>query len=171
MAVSNLRRVPRCVWFIVMVTVVLLASLFAVAVEGQDGAQHPSLSLRAIQRGQAVLESSMIISYRTRDHLISEEFTMAASHKRSFSLPSEQARYIDNLVASGTYATSSEVIRAGLRALQERDAAVERWLREEVVPVAAAMQAEPGRTISADRVFGEIRALHARRLKNPASDA
>ena len=96
---------------------------------------------------------------------------MAASHKRSFSLPSEQASYIDNLVASGTYATSSEVIRAGLRALQERDAAVERWLREEVVPVAAAMQAEPGRAISADRVFSDIRALHTRRLKNPASDA
>lgn len=96
---------------------------------------------------------------------------MAASHKRTFSLPGEQAKYIDDLVASGAYATSSEVIRAGLRALQERDAAVERWLREEVVPVAAAMQAEPGRAVSADKVFGEIRALHARRQKNPAGDA
>ena len=96
---------------------------------------------------------------------------MAASHKRSFSLPAEQARYIDNLVASGSYATSSEVIRAGLRALQERDAAVERWLRDQVVPVAAAMQTDPGRAISADQVFGEIRDLHTRRLKNPGSDA
>ena len=96
---------------------------------------------------------------------------MAASHKRTFSLPGEQAKYIDHLVASGTYATSSEVIRAGLRALQERDAAIERWLREEVVPVAAAMQAEPGRAVSADRVFGEIRALHTRREKNSAGDA
>ncbi len=96
---------------------------------------------------------------------------MAASHKRTFSLPGEQARYIDSLVASGAYATSSEVIRAGLRALQERDAAVERWLREEVLPVAAAMQADPGRAISADRVFGEIRDTHNRRLKDPGSDA
>ncbi len=53
----------------------------------------------------------------------------------------------------------NEVIRAGLRALQERDAAVDRWLRDEVVPIAAAMQADPGRAISADRVFGEIRDL------------
>ena len=96
---------------------------------------------------------------------------MAASHKRSFSLPAEQARYIDSLVASGSYATSSEVIRAGLRALQERDAAVDRWLRDEVVPIAAAMQADPGRAISADRVFAEIRDLHAGRQKNPGSDA
>ena len=88
-----------------------------------------------------------------------------AAEKRTFSLPSEQANYIDRLVDSGTYATSSEVIRAGLRALQERDSAVERWLREEVVPVAAAMQANPDRAIPADQVFEEIRSLHARRLK------
>ncbi len=95
---------------------------------------------------------------------------MAAAEKRTFSLPSEQAAYIDRLVATGTYATSSEVIRAGLRALQERDAAVERWLREEVVPVAVAMQAAPERAIPAETVFGKIRALHARRVKGSSSD-
>ena len=39
---------------------------------------------------------------------------MASAEKRTFSLPSD------------AYASGSEVIRAGLRALQERDAAVER---------------------------------------------
>ncbi len=96
---------------------------------------------------------------------------MAKVQKRTFSLPSEQASYIDRLVESGTYATSSEVIRAGLRALQEVDAAVERWLREEVVPVAAAMQADPGRGIPADHVFGDIRKLHARRQKTSSRGA
>lgn len=91
---------------------------------------------------------------------------MAAARKRTFSLPQEQADYIDGLVASGTYATSSEVIRAGLRALQERDSAVERWLRDEVVPVAIASRADPGRALPADAVFDEIRSLHARRLKD-----
>lgn len=95
---------------------------------------------------------------------------MAASNERKFRLPGEQARYIDSLVASGAYATGSEVIRAGLRALQERDAAVESWLREEVLPVAAAMQANPGRAISADRVFGEIRDIHDRRPNNFGRD-
>lgn len=96
---------------------------------------------------------------------------MSAAEKRTFSLPSEQARYIDDLVDSGSYATASEVIRAGLRALQERDAAIERWLREEVVPVAAAMQADPDRAIPAEKVFAGIRALHARRLKDPGRAA
>ena len=59
---------------------------------------------------------------------------MSKIAKRTFSLSSEQAAYIDAKVSSGAYATGSEVIRAGLRALQERDAAFERWLREEVVP-------------------------------------
>ena len=90
---------------------------------------------------------------------------MAAAEKRTFSLPAEQALYIDNLVASGTYATSSEVIRAGLRALQERDSAVERWLRDEVVPVVAAMQADPGRGLPLDQAMDELRELHEGRLR------
>ena len=91
---------------------------------------------------------------------------MSSSDKRTISLPAEQASYIDALVASGTYATASEVVRAGLRALQERDSAVERWLQNEVVPVAAAMQADPGRAIPAERVFADLRALHLQRLKD-----
>jgi len=91
---------------------------------------------------------------------------MSASAKRTFSLPIEQSAYIDGLVASGAYATSSEVIRSGLRALQERDAAVERWLRQEVVPVAAAMQADPSLGIPLDTVFSELRELHKGRMKS-----
>src|SRR4029077_15342272 len=53
---------------------------------------------------------------------------MAAAAKRTFSLPAEHTKFIDAKVASGDYASGSEVVRAGLRALQERDAAVERWL-------------------------------------------
>lgn len=47
---------------------------------------------------------------------------MPSSDKLTISLPAEQASYIDALVASGAYATASEVVRAGLRALKERDA-------------------------------------------------
>ena len=71
-------------------------------------------------------------------------------------------------MASGAYASASEVVRAGLQALQERDAAVERWLREEVAPAYDAWQADPGRAIPADQVFAEVRAHHAGRLKDRA---
>lgn len=90
---------------------------------------------------------------------------MTEIEKRTVSLPKEHAAFIDRMVDSGAYASASEVVRAGLRALQERDAAVERWLQEEVAPVYDAMAADPGRALSAESVFDEIRAHHAERLK------
>ncbi len=90
---------------------------------------------------------------------------MPSAEKRTFSLPVEQAGYIDKLVATGTYASGSEVVRAGLRALQERDAAVEKWLREEVIAVADAIESDRSRAIPADQVFATIRARHTERLK------
>lgn len=90
---------------------------------------------------------------------------MSAAQKRTFSLSGDQASYIDALVASGTYASASEVVRAGLRALQERDAAIERWLQEEVVPVYDAMQADPARSVAVNDVRVALRARHKEHLK------
>ena len=86
---------------------------------------------------------------------------MSAADKRTFTLPVEQSSYIDSLVAAGAYASASEVVRAGIRALQERDGAVERWLREEVAAAYDAMKVDPSRGIPADDVFAAIRARHA----------
>jgi antitoxin ParD1/3/4 len=91
--------------------------------------------------------------------------------KRTISLPGKQASYIDSLVASGGYASASEVVRAGLRALQERDAMIELWLREKVVPAYDAVTARPETSIPADKVFANIRAHHARQTKKKKRNA
>jgi putative addiction module CopG family antidote len=48
-------------------------------------------------------------------------------------LSEELAALVERKVASGEYADESEVVRDGLRALDEHDE-VERWLWEEVAP-------------------------------------
>jgi len=90
---------------------------------------------------------------------------MTTVRKRTFSLPAEHAEYIDAKVASGAYASASEVVGAGLRALQERDAAVERWLLNEVAPTYDAMKADPCRAIKAEAVFSELRTPRHRAIK------
>src|SRR2546430_1855180 len=90
---------------------------------------------------------------------------MAETAKRPFSLPTAPAKFIDARVASGDYASGSEVGRAGLRALQERDAAVERWLKEEVGPAYDAIKKDPSRGIPLEKAFAAVRAHHAKRVK------
>ena len=86
--------------------------------------------------------------------------------KRTISLPDEHAAFVDAKVADGSFASVSEVVRAGLRALKERDAAVEKWLLTEVAPVADAMDNDPDRSVPSETVFKRMRALHAQRLKD-----
>lgn len=93
---------------------------------------------------------------------------MSNVEKRTVSLPAEHAAYVDKLVDEGLYASASEVMRAGLRALQERDAAVEKWLREDVAAAYDAMKTDPSRGLSADDISHEIRAAHAARMKESA---
>lgn len=90
---------------------------------------------------------------------------MVPLQKRTFSLPAKQAKFIDTQVRAGVYASASEVVRAGLRTLQERNAGFEEWLRSEVAPVYDAMKADPKRGIPAEKVFAELRARHAEKLK------
>jgi antitoxin ParD1/3/4 len=76
-------------------------------------------------------------------------------------LTEAQAAEIERLLACGICEDASEVVAAGLEALAAR---IEAWLRDEVVPVAAAMEADPSRAMSLEQVFAELRAHHARRV-------
>ncbi|HUY80836.1 MAG TPA: type II toxin-antitoxin system ParD family antitoxin [Acidobacteriaceae bacterium] len=93
---------------------------------------------------------------------------MAASQKRTFSLPTAQTTYIDKLVKSGGYASGSEVVRAGLRALKERDEAMEHWLREEVVPVCEELDADPSQVIPDEQLAETILAEHKKHMRKTA---
>ena len=88
---------------------------------------------------------------------------MSAIQKRTVSLPQEHAAFIDHLVETGAYGSASEVVRAGLRALQERDAAVERWLRDEVAKTCDEIAADPDRVVLADAVQQRLRTRHLER--------
>jgi antitoxin ParD1/3/4 len=77
---------------------------------------------------------------------------MPETVKRTFSLTAEQSAFIDQQVERGAYATASEVVRDGLRELQEHDAVIEKWLRDEVMPTLERMDADPSRGIPAEKV-------------------
>jgi putative addiction module CopG family antidote len=76
------------------------------------------------------------------------------------------AQMVKIKVSSGEYASESEVIRDGLRALQARDKAVEHWLRQEVVPAYDSMKADPSRGRSVAQVRASLAAEHKQATKS-----
>ncbi|WP_413742166.1 type II toxin-antitoxin system ParD family antitoxin [Sodalis sp. RH15] len=90
---------------------------------------------------------------------------MRTTQQMSITLPNEMAASVKSKVASGEYASESEVIREGLRALDARDRAMETWLREEVVPAYQALKADPSRGLSADEVRANLARAHKEKTK------
>ena len=89
---------------------------------------------------------------------------MRTTRQWSITLSNDLAEAVKARVASGEYATESEVIRDGLRALMARDRAVERWLREEVVPAYKALKADPSRAVTAKQVRARLAAEHKKAI-------
>jgi putative addiction module CopG family antidote len=83
---------------------------------------------------------------------------MRTTQSLSITLPHDMAQMVKAKVASGEYASESEVIRDGLRSLAARDAAVEKWLREEVAPTYDAMMRDPSQLVDADTAWATITA-------------
>jgi putative addiction module CopG family antidote len=80
----------------------------------------------------------------------------------SITLPNDMADVVKTKVRSGEYASESEVIRDGLRALMARDRAVESWLNNQVGPAYDALKANPSRAVTADQVRARLAAEHAK---------
>jgi antitoxin ParD1/3/4 len=87
---------------------------------------------------------------------------MRKTQSLSITLPIDMAEMVKSKVASGEYATESEVICDGLRTLAARDAAVNRWLRDDVAPTYDAHKADPTRAVGLDEAMAQVRARIAR---------
>ena len=85
---------------------------------------------------------------------------MRTTQQFSITLPNEMADAVKSKVATGEYATESEVIRDGLRALLARDRAVESWLHKQVGPAYDALKADPARAVTIDDVRASLAAEH-----------
>jgi putative addiction module CopG family antidote len=94
---------------------------------------------------------------------------MRTTTQMSITLPNAMAERVRSKVAAGDYASESEVIRDGLRALEEKDEAFEHWLRTEVVAAMEEMEADPERARSLDSVKEELAARHARTKRQKAA--
>ncbi|MGA9072135.1 MAG: type II toxin-antitoxin system ParD family antitoxin [Terracidiphilus sp.] len=90
---------------------------------------------------------------------------MRTTQQFSITLPHEMAEMVRTKVESGEYASESEVLRDGLRALQQADRALEAWLREEVAATYDAMKADPARAVSAGHVRAALAEAHRSALK------
>ena len=86
---------------------------------------------------------------------------MSSAQQFSVSLPQELADFVDAKVKSGAYASASEVVVEGVAALLEREAAVEKWLRDEVVKGHEEYLSDPSKGVPAQAVLERIKARRA----------
>lgn len=87
---------------------------------------------------------------------------MADSHQLNVTLPDDLADQVRAKVASGQYASESDVVIEALRTLEDRDRDLEHWLRTEAGAIYDRMKADPSRGRSLDEVRASLAALHDR---------
>lgn len=90
---------------------------------------------------------------------------MRTTQSLSITLPLDMAQMVKTKVASGEYATESEVIRDGLRVLAARDAVVEKWLREDVLPTLEEAKRDPSQLVDGHEALAMLKAHMAKARK------
>lgn len=81
---------------------------------------------------------------------------MSETRSLSITLRADLADLVEAKVASGHYASESEVIEDSLLSLRDREAEFENWLRQEVVPAYEAHLADPSRAIPIEEVMARL---------------
>ena len=92
---------------------------------------------------------------------------MADRHQLSVTLPDDLAEQVRAKVASGQYASESDVVIEALRTLQESEQSVEQWLRTEVVQAYDELEADPASGVTLDEMRESL-ATTRRRLETAA---
>lgn len=88
---------------------------------------------------------------------------MRTTQQMSITLPKDMADVVKAKVRAGEYASESEVIRDGLRALLARDRAVESWLHKQAGLAYDALKADPSIALTADQVRARLAAEHRKK--------
>jgi antitoxin ParD1/3/4 len=82
----------------------------------------------------------------------------------NISLTKEMEKYVEEKVASGTYATASEVVRHGLRLLQDADLVREAHREEIRKKIAEGLeQLERGEYVTPEELLAELRERRRKR--------
>ncbi len=88
---------------------------------------------------------------------------MRTTKQLSITLPTAMADALKERVSSGAYASESEVVRDGLRALLAREEAIESWLRTEAVAAYDELRADLTQAISPGDMNAHLADVRAKR--------
>lgn len=92
---------------------------------------------------------------------------MRTTQALTVTLPADMAELVKAKVRSGAYASESDVIIESLQGLAEQDAAIEKWVTEEVMSTVEALAADPSRSLPAEETRKRLHA-HIDRLVSGA---
>ena len=87
---------------------------------------------------------------------------MIFTHAISVRVSSETARLLQEKVDSGEYASEDEIVEEALAAFYEREATLENWLMETVVPICEAMERDPSQVRTSEQVRATLAEERAR---------
>lgn len=82
---------------------------------------------------------------------------MGATQKFSISLSRDLAELVEQKMESGDYSSVSDVFDDAVRALIDRDEAIESWLREQVLAGHAEYLADPAQAVPAEDLLASIK--------------